>query len=219
VSGAFHPLRLVEKNPGVGRQMSRETKDRITVSSSRNLALAAVFGALYAALVVAFAPFSNLPIQVRVADILMPLAIFFGWPVIIGLGIGALAGNFVADSITGFPSASIGLDMLGGSLVNLLAAFLAWKIGQHVWRVRSLNASWFSATIVETVLISVVVGGYLSIVFPSTALAASILLVLAGEIVAINIGGFALLNIIGRPKTLDLFRSWGLKIYGTDRDR
>ena len=212
-------MRLVEKNPGVGRQMSRETKDRIKVSSSRNLALAAVFGALYAALVVTFAPFSNLPIQVRVADVLMPLAIFFGWPVIIGLGIGAVTGNFVADSITGFPSASIGLDMLGGSLVNLLAAFLAWKIGQHVWRVRNLNASWFIATIVETVLISVVVGGYLSIVFPSTALATSILLVLAGEIVAINIGGFALLNIIGRPKTLDLFRSWGLKIYGTDRDR
>jgi uncharacterized membrane protein len=195
--------------------MRRETKGRITVSSSRSLALAAVFGALYAALVVAFAPTSNLPIQVRVADVLMPLAILFGWPVIFGLGVGAVVGNFFADSITGFPSGSIGLDMVGGSLVNLLAGFLAWKIGQHGWKVRNWNASWFIATIVETVLISVVVGGYLSIVFPSTALVASILLVLAGEVVAINIGGFALLNIIGRPRSLDLFRSWGFRIYGT----
>jgi hypothetical protein len=199
--------------------MSRETKVSITVSSSRNLALAAVFGALYAALVVAFAPFANLPIQVRVADVLMPLAILFGWPVIFGLGIGAVAGNFFADSITLFPSAFIGLDMVGGSLVNLLAGFLAWKIGQRDWRVRNRNASWFIATIVETALISVVVGGYLSVVFPSMALAASILFVLAGEIVAINIGGYALLNVVGREKTLDLFRSWGLKIYGAHQDR
>src|SRR2546426_6489455 len=129
------PVAPRKKNPGVGRQMRRDPKDRVAVSDSRNLALAAVFGALYAALVVAFAPISNLPIQVRVADALMPLAILFGWPVIIELGIGALAGNFLADSITGFPSASIGLDMVGGSLVNLLAGFLAWKIGQQGWRI------------------------------------------------------------------------------------
>jgi uncharacterized membrane protein len=198
--------------------MRRETKDRITVSRSRNLALAAVFGALYAALVVVFAPVSNLPIQVRVADALMPLAILFGWPAILGLGIGTVVGNFAADSITGFPPSSIGLDIVGGSLVNFLAGFLAWKIGQQSWKVRSWNASWFTATLVETALISVVVGGYLSIVFPQL-LALSILGVLAGEVVAINIGGFVLLNIIGRRRYLDLFRSWGIQIYGTDMDR
>ncbi|HVH14373.1 MAG TPA: QueT transporter family protein [Candidatus Angelobacter sp.] len=197
--------------------MRRETTDRVTVSSSRNLALTAVFAALYAALVVAFAPISILPVQVRVADVLLPLAILFGWPVILGLGIGTVVGNFAADSITGFPSASIGLDIVGGSLVNLFAAYLAWRIGQHSWRVRKWNGSWFSATIVETALISVVVGGYLSIVF-SIPLVVSILTILAGEIVAINIGGFALLNIIGRDRSLDLLRSWGLRIYGADRE-
>src|SRR5207248_3299974 len=197
--------------------MRRETKDRITVSRSRNLALAAVFGALYSALVIGFAPISNLPIQVRVADVLLPLAILFGWPAILGLGIGTVVGNFAADSITGFPSASIGLDVVGGSLVNLLAAFLAWRIGQRSWRVRNWNGSWFAATIVETVLISIAVGGYLSPVF-SIPLPVSILTILAGEIVAINIGGFALLNVIGRGRTLDLFRSWGLQISGTERD-
>ena len=197
--------------------MRRDPKVRITVSSSRNLALAAVFGALYAALVVAFAPISILPVQVRVADVLLPLAILFGWPAILGLGVGTVVGNFAADSLMGFPSASIGLDIVGGSLVNLLAAYLAWRIGQHSSRVRNWNASWFSATVVETALISVVVGGYLSIVF-SIPLVVSILTILAGEIVAINIGGFALLNIIGRDRSLDLFRSWGLKTYGTDRD-
>ena len=197
--------------------MRRDPKVRITVSSSRNLALAAVFGALYAALVVAFAPISILPVQVRVADVLLPLAILFGWPAILGLGVGTVVGNFAADSLMGFPSASIGLDIVGGSLVNLLAAYLAWRIGQHSSRVRNWNASWFRATVVETALISVVVGGYLSIVF-SIPLVVSTLTILAGEIAAINIGGFALLNIIGRDRSLDLFRSWGLKTYGTDRD-
>ena len=198
--------------------MRRETKDRITVSRSRNLGLAAVFGALYAALVIGFAPISNLPIQVRVADALMPLAILFGWPAILGLGIGTVVGNFAADSITGFPSASIGLDIAGGSLVNLLAGFLAWKIGQRGWRIRNWNVSWFVATLVETALISVVVGGYLSVAF-SIPLALSILGILAGEVVAINIGGFVLLNIIGRARSLDLFKSWGLQIYETDRNQ
>ena len=198
--------------------MRRETKDRITVSRSRNLALAAVFGALYAALVIGFAPISNLPIQVRVADALMPLAILFGWPAILGLGIGTVVGNFAADSITGFPSASIGLDIAGGSLVNLLAGFLAWKIGQRGWRIRNWNVSWFVATLVETALISVVVGGYLSVAF-SIPLALSILGILAGEVVAINMGGFVLLNIIGRARSLDLFKSWGLQIYETDRNQ
>jgi uncharacterized membrane protein len=195
--------------------MRREIKDSVSVSSSRNLALAAVFGALYAALVVAFAPISILPIQVRVADVLLPLAIFFGWPAIFGLGIGTVVGNFVADSLTGFPSSSIGLDMAAGSLVNLLAAYLAWRIGQWGWKVRSWNASWFIATLVQTILVSIVVGGYLSVVF-SISLVLSVLTILAGEIVAINIGGFALLNVIGRSKSLDVFRSWGLRIYGTD---
>jgi len=197
--------------------MRRETNDRVTVSRSRNLALAALFGALYAALVIGFAPISNLPIQVRVADALMPLTILFGWPAILGLGIGTVVGNSAADSLTGFPSASIGLDIVGGSLVNLLAGFLAWKIGQRSWRIRNWNASWFIATLVETALISVVVGGYLSVVF-SIPLGLSILGILVGEIIAINIGGFVLLNIIGTSGGLDLLRSWGLQIYGTDRD-
>jgi uncharacterized membrane protein len=198
--------------------MRRDPKNRITVSRSRNLALAAVFGALYAALVIGFAPISNLPIQVRVADALMPLTILFGWPAILGLGIGTVVGNSAADSLTGFPSASIGLDIVGGSLVNLLAGFLAWKIGQRSWRIRNWNASWLIATLVETALISVVVGGYLSVVF-SIPLGLSILGILVGEIVAINIGGSVLLNIIGTSGGLHLLRSWGLQIYGTDRDQ
>ena len=198
--------------------MTREIKNRNQVSRSRSLALAATFAAFYAALVIALAPISNLPIQVRVADALMPLPILFGWPVILGLGIGTVVGNFAADSITGFPPSSIGLDIVGGSLVNLLAGFLAWKIGQRRWRVLNWNASWFIATLVETALVSLVVGGYLSVVFPQL-LVLSILGVLIGEVVAINVGGFLLLNIVGRPGSLTLLRSWGLQIYGPDLDR
>ena len=44
----------------------------------RDLTLASVFAALYAVLVVAFAGNSFLPVQLRVADMLMPLVILFG---------------------------------------------------------------------------------------------------------------------------------------------
>src|SRR5207249_11958919 len=99
-----------------------------------------------------FATIIKLPIHVTAADALMPLAILFGWPAILRLGIGTVVGNFAADSITGFPSASIGLDIAGGSLVNLLAGFLAGKIGQRGWRIRNWNVCWFGAAIVEVEL-------------------------------------------------------------------
>src|SRR5260370_35024739 len=107
---------------------------------------------------------------------------------------------------------------MGGRLVNLLAGYLAWRIGRRGWRVRDWNASWVIATIVETALISVVVGGYLSIVF-STPLAVEIPLILAGDIVAINIVGFALLSIIGETRILNHFRSWGLRTNATEKNR
>jgi uncharacterized membrane protein len=171
---------------------------------------------LYAALVIGFAPISNLPIQVRVADILLPLAILFGWPMILGLGIGTVVGNLFADSITGFPSASIGLDVVGGSFANLLAGFLAWKIGQQALLVRGFNVSWIIGSFVETTVISVIVGGYLSIVF-SIPLAISILSILLGEIIAINIGGLLLLGVLAKPKSLDPLRSQGQRVYVRDQ--
>jgi len=189
----------------------------------RDLTLASVFAALYAVLVVAFAGNSFLPIQLRVADVLMPLVILFGWPVALGLGIGALVGNFAGETLLGFQFSSIAVDMIFGGITNLLAGIVAWQIGRRGWTRLGRNKVWFLATSAETVIISLVVGSYLYIIlgipaeitfygFTFSGLLASIAGIAVGSIVAINILGYALLLGLARPQTIRALKARGLKV-------
>jgi len=189
----------------------------------RDLTLASVFAALYAVLVVAFAGNSFLPIQLRVADMLMPLAILFGWPVALGLGIGALVGNFAGETLLGFQFSSIAVDMIFGGITNLLAGIVAWQIGRRGWTRVGRNKVWFLATVAETVIISLVVGSYLYIIlgipaeiifygFTFSGLLASIAGIAVGSIVAINVLGYVLLLGLARPQTIRALKARGLRV-------
>ena len=189
----------------------------------RDLTLASVFAALYAVLVVAFAGNSFLPIQLRVADMLMPLAILFGWPVALGLGIGALVGNFAGETLLGFQFSSIAVDMIFGGITNLLAGIVAWQIGRRGWTRLGRNKVWFLATSAETVIISLVVGSYLYIIlgipaeiifygFTFSGLLASIAGIAVGSIVAINVLGYVLLLGLARPQTIRALKARGLRV-------
>ena len=189
----------------------------------RDLTLASVFAALYAVLVVAFAGNSFLPVQLRVADVLMPLVILFGWPVALGLGIGALVGNFAGETLLGFQFSSIAVDMIFGGITNLLAGIVAWQIGRRGWTRLGRNKVWFLATSAETVIISLVVGSYLYIIlgipaeiifygFTFSGLLASIAGIAVGSIVAINILGYALLLGLARPQTIRALKARGLRV-------
>jgi len=189
----------------------------------RDLTLASVFAALYAVLVVAFAGNSFLPVQLRVADVLMPLVILFGWPVALGLGIGALVGNFAGETLLGFQFSSIAVDMIFGGITNLLAGIAAWQIGRRGWTRLGRNKVWFLATSAETVIISLVVGSYLYIIlgipaeitfygFTFSGLLASIAGIAVGSIVAINILGYVLLLGLARPQTIRALKARGLRV-------
>jgi len=189
----------------------------------RDLTLASVFAALYAVLVVAFAGNSFLPVQLRVADVLMPLVILFGWPVALGLGIGALVGNFAGETLLGFQFSSIAVDMIFGSITNLIAGIVAWQIGRRGWTRLGRNKVWFLATSAETVIISLVVGSYLYIIlgipaeitfygFTFSGLLASIAGIAVGSIVAINILGYVLLLGLARPQTIRALKARGLRV-------
>ena len=189
----------------------------------RDLTLASVFAALYAVLVVAFAGNSFLPVQLRVADMLMPLVILFGWPVALGLGIGALVGNFAGETLLGFQFSSIAVDMIFGGITNLLAGVVAWRIGRRGWTRLGRNKVWFLATSAETVIISLVVGSYLYIIlgipaeiifygFTFSGLLASIAGIAVGSIVAINILGYVLLLGLARPQTIRALKARGLRV-------
>ena len=189
----------------------------------RDLTLASVFAALYAVLVVAFAGNSFLPVQLRVADMLMPLVILFGWPVALGLGIGALVGNLAGETLLGFQFSSIAVDMIFGGITNLIAGIVAWQIGRRGWTRLGRNKVWFLATSAETVIISLVVGSYLYIIlgipaeitfygFTFSGLLASIAGIAVGSIVAINILGYVLLLGLARPQTIRALKARGLRV-------
>ncbi len=171
-------------------------------SKTRSLAVSSVLASLYAVLVVTLAPFSFLPFQVRVADALLPLSIMFGPPAAYGLSIGCAVANYIGGLIL-FGGAFV-IDVTGGAVANFLACYLAWLIGGHGGVKRR-----FLATLVQTIIVTLIVGGYLWVLvgmpsaynivgFELPGLLAVILGVAIGSVIAINVMGFALEEAVRR---------------------
>lgn len=154
-----------------------------------------MFAAIYAVGVVVLSPISFLPIQVRVADALLPLAIIFGWPVILGLSIGAFVANFFG---------SLGaVDIIGGSLANFIATYVAWRIGRNrskPWKLLGVG--------VEIVVITLIVGTYLTYVFGFPLAWVG---VFVGSLIAIGILGSVLLFALSRDRVTGMLKSYGLE--------
>jgi len=150
---------------------------------SKDLALTAVFAALYAAGVIFLAPISFGICQVRVADALLPLSVVFGVPVAFGTGLGCLVANIYGG---------LGIiDIVGGAVANFVACILAWLVGGGNI-IRRLTACF-----VETVTITMIVGSYLALIF-KVPLEIGFFGVFTGSIVAINILGFVILEALHR---------------------
>lgn len=171
----------------------------IKTARVRYVSLTSIFAALYAVCVVALAPISFQVFQVRVADALLPLAILFGWPTILGFSTGAFIANFFGG--LGF------VDIVGGSVANFLATYIAWKIGQ-----RCVRGSWLVAIASEILLVTAIVGSYLSYLF-QMPLEVGLTGIFLGSLVATGILGFLLLLAISRPVITQQLESRGLTIY------
>jgi len=170
----------------------------------KELSLTTAFTALYAAAVISLTSISFNILQVRVADAMLPLAILFGWPAIMGVTLGAVISNF-------FGGLGI-IDILGGAIANFAATLLGWKIG-----CTRLKGSWLYATTVEILTVTLVVGSYLSYIF-NVPLATGLLLVLVGSVIAIGLLGYLLLRAISRPMIVGVLRSRGIKLYLRTKD-
>jgi len=170
----------------------------------KELSLTTAFTALYAAAVISLTSISFNILQVRVADAMLPLAILFGWPAIMGVTLGAVISNF-------FGGLGI-IDILGGAIANFAATLLGWKIG-----CTRLKGSWLYATTVEILTVTLVVGSYLSYIF-NVPLATGLLLVLVGSVIAIGLLGYLLLRAISRPMIVGVLRSRGIKLYLRRKD-
>jgi uncharacterized membrane protein len=151
--------------------------------NGKDLALTAVFAALYAAGVIFLAPISFGIYQVRVADALLPLSVIFGMPVAFGTGLGCLVANVYGG---------LGIiDIVGGAVANFVACTLAWFVGGMSVARR------FMACFVEAATITMIVGGYLALIFNVPA-ELGLFGIFVGSIIAINILGFAILEAMHR---------------------
>lgn len=143
----------------------------------RFLAHSALIAALYALLVLAFAPLSFGPVQFRVAEALTLLPWLFP-EAIPGLFIGCLVSNL-------FGGLGI-VDMVFGSLATLTAAWLTRRMPNQFW-----------AAFPPVLVNALVVGGYLSFLL-DVPLAATILYVGLGEAGVCFLLGVPLATLLGR---------------------
>lgn len=145
---------------------------------TKRIALASITAALYAISVIGLAPISFFTFQVRIADALIPLSVIFGMPVVFGVTVG----NIVANLYGGLGY----IDIIGGTIANFVAGYLGWKIGA-----KNFYYSEFFATVIQTLVITAIVGSYLTILF-EVPLEVGLLGVLFGSIISINILGYLL---------------------------
>jgi uncharacterized membrane protein len=167
------------------------------------LSLAMIFSSLYAVLVVALSPVSYGPIQLRVADCLIPLAALFGWPVIAGVTVGCFLGN--AYFWLG-PQ-----DVIFGTIANLIAATMIF-----IFKKRQ-----FVACVLGSLPIGIIVGSYLWIFFPPPEIFGLQLPVWGAMVISITIStliaiagiGYVLLKTLNSSGVINALKSRGIKTY------
>jgi hypothetical protein len=168
------------------------------------ISLAIVLTSLYAVLVVVLAPISYGPIQLRLADCLIPLAALFGWPAIAGVTVGCFLGN--AYFWLG-PQ-----DVILGTVANLVAALIIFMLRKRP----------FMACVVGSLPIGVIVGGYLWLFFgfgvdvfglQLPMWAAMIISITVSTLIAVAGLGYTILKTLSSSSVAGALKSRGLKIY------
>jgi uncharacterized membrane protein len=169
----------------------------------RELSIATVIAALYAALVIVLAPISFGPIQLRIADFLIPFSAFLGWPAVYGVTLGAFIGN------TYFFLSPI--DLVFGAGANFFASLIIFK-----GRKKILISCFLSSLVV-----GFIVGGYLWLFFPPPDIfgyalpvwMAMIISITLSSLIAINIIGYSIVKTLQSTGIFKMLESRGIKIY------
>jgi uncharacterized membrane protein len=109
-----------------------------TVNKTRSLVMAAIIAAAYVSLVVALAPISFGPIQVRVADALVGIVPLVGMPGVIGITIGVLIGNIPSpigplDLLSAIPTCIALLLIIKIRKVSVMAGLVAYSVILSAW--------------------------------------------------------------------------------------
>jgi hypothetical protein len=122
----------------------------------------------------------------------MPLAFIFGYPGAVGLGIGCLVGNYYGYA-TGFSGP---LDVVVGSVANLVAAVLGYKVYRLFVNGGKGGIAWIQiAILVENVIVTLMVGSYMPIYISlaDTYVVSALLWYIGlfiGSLISMNVMGF-----------------------------
>jgi uncharacterized membrane protein len=154
--------------------------------NTKKLTVMTIFAALYAVGVISLSFISYSIVQVRIADAMLPLSMIFGFPAAIGCSLGCVVANVYGGLGV--------IDIVGGAAANFVACTLAWYIGR-----RGGRSSRFAGTLAETAAVTLIVGGYLAVLF-GVPVEVGMLGILVGSVIAINIIGFSIQEAIRRSK-------------------
>jgi len=200
----LHPFR--HTNPGVGGEKLK--------IDSRDVALTAISASLYAVINIVQTsmggPITYGPIQLRLADCLIPLSALFGWSLIVGVAVGCFSNAYYWLD----PA-----DVVVGPIVNFVAALVIFLVRKH--RLVACVSGAFT--------VGVPIGLYLYYLytqgnpivqqqapaFPGLALplwSAFVLSLSTSSLVTIAIIGYVLLNSLAQPSIVEPLKSRGLKV-------
>ncbi len=162
-----------------------ESSKRFQQPKTVLLAESAIFAAVYAAITMSLGYLGYGIIQVRISDAMIPLSALFGWPMIIGVTLGAFVANFYSFIL--FPGPTAILDIMFGPIANLIAAFITYQLRKYPE----------VGVVLATLIITGIVGTYLPfITFEPHFIA--YLTVLIGSVISIALVGYFLLFALKR---------------------
>jgi len=185
---------------------------------SRDIALTAISASLYAVINIIQTtmggPITYGPIQLRLADCLIPLSALFGWPLVMGVTVGCFSNAYYWLD----PA-----DIIVGPLVNFAAALFIFLLRKHRL-VACVSGSFTVGVPIGLYLYYLYTQGNPIIqqqvpVFPGLALplwSAFVLSLLISSLVTIAIIGYILLNALVQPSIIESLRSHGLRVRTED---
>jgi uncharacterized membrane protein len=185
---------------------------------TRDIALTAVSASLYAVINIIQTsmggPITYGPIQLRLADCLIPLSALFGWPLAIGVTLGCFSNAYYWLD----PA-----DVVVGPIVNLVAALLIY----------SLRKRRLISCISGALTVGVPIGLYLYFLYVQgnpiiqqqvpqfsgiqvPVWTAFVLSLSISSIITIGVIGYLLLNALANPRLIKPLKSRGLKVLTED---
>ena len=158
---------------------------------TKDLALIAVYAALYAALVVILGGFSYGPIQVRVADSMLAAVPLLGLPGVLGHTLGVFIGNM-------FSTAGL-IDLL-----NTIPSFAMSFVVYYVYKRTKNDYTVIGTSVAYSAVLGTTVGWMLSYLY-ALPLLLTIAYVAIGNVVATVLIGWPLFKLL---KKTGIFQRW-----------